>query len=346
MVTLVTRFFTGVEEVLDLLNSTGLSHEQASSLLERLVNQVDRVVLGKRREIELILIAMLQGGHVLLEDIPGVGKTTLVRAIAASMGGSLGRIQFTSDLMPSDVTGVSVYRPHKGEFEFRAGPILSNIVLADEINRAAPRTQSALLEAMEERRVTVDGVTYPLPKPFLLLATQNPLQFEGTYRLPEAQMDRFLMRITLGYPGSEYEMDMLGRHQSGSLVEALKPVLLAEEMAGMQRQVRGVMVEESIKRYLVTIAEASRRHKRISLGISPRGTLAWMGAAQAYAYFHGRMFVIPDDVKSVAAAVLSHRVTLTPESRLSGTTGEELIREILQHTPVPVSRGSVRRASS
>lgn len=328
-----------------MLNYSIMPHDQASSLLERLVDRVDRVVIGKRREIELILVAMLQGGHVLLEDIPGVGKTTLVRAIAASLGSSFGRVQFTSDVMPSDVTGVSVYRPHTGEFEFRPGPILSNIVLADEINRAAPRTQSALLEAMEERRVTVDGVTYPLPKPFLLLATQNPLQFEGTYRLPEAQLDRFLMRVSLGYPGTEHEVDMLCRHQEGSPLDTLKPVLLVEEMAAMQRQVRMVLVDESIKRYLVAVAEVSRRHHKVELGISPRGTLAWMGAAQAYAYYQGRMYVVPDDVKSVAPVVLSHRIVLSPESRLSRVTGEELVYECLGQVAVPMS-GSVKKASS
>lgn len=332
-------------EVMNLLNSFALSHDQTTDLLERLVNRVDQVVIGKRHEIELIIIAMLQGGHVLLEDIPGVGKTTLVRAIAASLGSSFGRIQFTSDVMPSDVTGVAVYHPHSGDFEFRPGPVLSNIVLADEINRAAPRTQSALLEAMEERRVTVDGVTYNLPKPFLLLATQNPLQFEGTYRLPEAQMDRFLMRISLGYPKPEQEVDMLGRHQTGSLVEEMKPVLLAEEMAGMQRMVRTVLVDESIKRYLVSVADLSRRHPKTSLGISPRGTLAWMGAAQAHAYYQGRMYVIPDDVKAVAAAVLAHRVVLSPEGKLGGLRGEELVHEWLGKTPVPMSPGTARASS-
>ncbi|MBP2001726.1 MoxR-like ATPase [Paenibacillus shirakamiensis] len=321
-----------------LLNSSyKISHEQAVQLLKRLVRQVDQVVMGKRLEIEMVLIAMLQGGHVLLEDIPGVGKTTLVRTIAAALGCSFGRIQFTSDLMPSDITGVSVYHPLRGEFEFRPGPILSHLVLADEMNRAAPRTQSALLEAMEEKRVTVDGVSYELPKPFLLLATQNPLQFEGTYKLPEAQLDRFLMRLSLGYPALDEEVLMLEHHQEGSPLEGMKPILLAEEMVVIQHEVRRVIVDEKLKRYMVSLADASRRHSKTLLGISPRGTLAWMGAAQAAAYYQGRMYVIPDDIKKVANYVLPHRILLSVEARIAGIDPEELVREWLRTTPVPMS---------
>lgn len=313
-----------------------MNHDQACDLLERLVNRVDSVIVGKRKEIELAVVAMLYGGHILLEDVPGVGKTLLVRTLAACLGGTFGRIQFTSDLMPSDVTGVTVYHNHNGQFQFRPGPIISNIVLADEINRAAPRTQSALLEAMEERKVTVDGETHTLPKPFLLLATQNPLEYEGTYRLPEAQLDRFLMRITLGYPGPEQEVEMLGRLQESRPVEDLRPVLLPEEMVQMQRQVRTVFVDEVIKKYLVEVAQVSRHHPQTLLGISPRGTLAWMGASQAMAYIKGRMYVIPDDVKAVAEAVLSHRIVPRTEARMSGASGDKVVADLLNQTSVPM----------
>ncbi|WP_019635151.1 AAA family ATPase [Paenibacillus fonticola] len=306
-----------------------MMHESSVDLLGKLVNRVDSVITGKREEIELAVVCLLYGGHLLLEDVPGVGKTLLVRTLAACLGGTFGRIQFTSDLMPSDVTGVSVYRPQTGQFEFRPGPVMAHIVLADEINRAAPRTQSALLEAMEEHKVTVDGTTYPLPAPFLLLATQNPLEYEGTYRLPEAQLDRFLMRITLGYPEPEQEIEMLNRMQERKFTEEIRPLLLLEEVAQMQRQVRKVLVDDRIKQYLVAVAAASRRHPRIALGISPRGTLAWMGASQAMAYYKGRTYVIPDDVKGVAAPVLSHRLALTAEARLSGLQGENIVTELL-----------------
>ncbi|MEF2966102.1 MoxR family ATPase [Paenibacillus sp. M1] len=308
--------------------------EQAREILERLVGRVERVIVGKREEIELAVIAMLYGGHILLEDVPGVGKTLLVRTLAACMGGSFGRIQFTSDLLPADVTGVNVYQPHTGQFEFRPGPVHANIVLADEINRAAPRTQSALLEAMEERKVTIDGITRALPQPFMLLATQNPLEYEGTYRLPEAQLDRFLMRLTLGYPQPEDEMEMLRRMQEPPV--EVKPVLLPEEIGLMQRQVRTVLVDEAIKKYLVAVANASRHHHPLLLGISPRGTMAWMGAAQAMAYYKGRTYVIPDDVKAVAGAVLAHRIVLKPEAVLSGVSGEQAVAELLKRADVPM----------
>ncbi|MDU7472809.1 MAG: MoxR family ATPase [Paenibacillus macerans] len=313
-----------------------MNQEQAHDLLQRLVSRVDRVIVGKKREIELAVVAMLYGGHILLEDVPGVGKTMLVRTLAACLGGSFGRIQFTSDLMPSDVTGVTVYHAQSGQFEFRPGPVFSHIVLADEINRAAPRTQSALLEAMEERKVTVDGVTRALPKPFLLLATQNPLEYEGTYRLPEAQLDRFLMRLALGYPNPEQELEMLGRLQEQHPLAELKPVLLPDEIAAMQRQVRSVLVDDVVKRYMVSLADASRRHPQVSLGISPRGTLAWMGASQAMAYFKGRSFVTPDDVKAVAEAVLVHRIVLKTEAKIAGISGERVLRELLAKVDVPI----------
>ncbi|WP_410770802.1 AAA family ATPase [Fontibacillus sp. BL9] len=309
-------------------------HEQAREILERLVGRVETVVVGKREEIELAVVSVLYGGHILLEDVPGVGKTLLVRTLAACMGGSFGRIQFTSDLLPTDVTGVTVYQPQTGQFEFRPGPVHANFVLADEINRAAPRTQSALLEAMEERKVTVDGITRALPQPFLLLATQNPLEYEGTYRLPEAQLDRFLMRLSLGYPQPEQEVEMLGRMQEP--VAEIKPVLLPDEIKHMQHKVRSVLVDERIKQYLVSVAHASRRHPQLSLGISPRGTLAWMGASQAMAYYRGRTYVIPDDVKAVAVAVLAHRIVLKTEAALSGVREAQAVAELLNRAEVPM----------
>lgn len=308
--------------------------DQARELLELLVQRVEGTVVGKRKEIELAVIAMLYGGHILLEDVPGVGKTLLVRTLAACVGGTFGRIQFTSDLQPADVTGVTVYQPQTGSLEFRPGPIHAHIVLADEINRAAPRTQSALLEAMEERKVTVDGVTRKLPQPFLLLATQNPLEYEGTYRLPEAQLDRFLMRISLGYPEPEQEIEMLGREQRLGLQP--KPVILPEEITLMQRQVRLVLVDEVIKKYLVSVATASRQHPQLALGISPRGTLSWMGAAQAMAYYRGRSYVIPDDVKEVAIAVLAHRIVLKRDAGFAGMTSTQMVGELLKQVNVPL----------
>ncbi|OAB29925.1 AAA family ATPase [Paenibacillus macquariensis] len=321
-----------------------MNHKEfAPDLIDRMISRVSTVMIGKESEIRLVLMSMLSGGHVLLEDVPGVGKTMLVRTIAACMGGSFGRIQFTYDLMPSDITGISVYHPHTGHFEFRPGPILSNVVLADEINRASPRTQSALLEAMEERKVTVDGSTYLLPRPFLLLATQNPLQFEGTYRLPEAQLDRFLIRLSLGYPSPEQEINLLSRMQSNHPLDQVRPVIMAEEMEAMQRDVKNVFVDDSIKHLIVSVADESRRHPRIQLGISPRGSLSWMVASQAAAYMNGRMYVTPDDIKDTAVAVLSHRIVIHARSLMEGISGEELVVELMSRISVPPYRS--RRGS-
>ncbi|OMC65307.1 magnesium chelatase [Paenibacillus sp. FSL H7-0326] len=316
------------------------SSDYAAGLLERLVQRVETVMVGKTQEIRLILIAMLSGGHILLEDVPGTGKTKLIKTIASCLGASFGRIQFTSDVMPSDVTGTSVFKPITGDFEYRSGPIMANIVLGDEINRAAPRTQSALLEAMEERSVTVDGSTYALPKPFLLMATQNPLQFEGTFRLPEAQLDRFMMRLSLGYPTVHEEVEMMNRQ--GSYGDAfIRPVMLAEELVKMQREASAVFVDPVIKEYIAGFAANSRIHPELVLGISPRGSIAWMCAAQAAAYMNGRMYVIPDDVKEVAIPVLSHRIRSRAD--LSHPyNSESVIRSLLQEMPVPVQPARAR----
>ncbi|SMF90619.1 MoxR-like ATPase [Paenibacillus uliginis N3/975] len=312
--------------------------EWAPELLERVIKRVGGVIVGHEEQIRLTFIAMLAGGHVLLEDVPGVGKTMLVRSVAACLGCDFGRIQFTYDLMPGDITGISVYYPHIGEFEFRPGPVLSNIVLADEINRASPRAQSALLEAMEEGKVTVDGRSYPLPSPFFLLATQNPYEFEGTSRLPEAQMDRFLMRLSLGYPGIENEMLMLERGYNRSPIESVKPIMAGSEMVSMQRMAARVFVDESIKKYLVAVADASRRQKGVRLGISPRGTLAWMRASQAAAFMEGRMYVIPDDCLRVAGPVLAHRIHLTHDARATGLGQLETIETLIKLFELPRQR--------
>ncbi|WP_422659738.1 AAA family ATPase [Paenibacillus sp. EC2-1] len=312
--------------------------EWAPELLNRVMNRVGSVIVGHDEQIRLTFIAMLAGGHVLLEDVPGVGKTMLVRTVAACLGCDFGRIQFTYDLMPGDITGTSVYYPHMGEFEFRPGPVLSNIVLADEINRASPRAQSALLEAMEEGKVTVDGQSYPLPAPFFLLATQNPYEFEGTNRLPEAQMDRFLMRLSLGYPGIDNEMLMLERGQSKDVLESVKPLMLGSELVSMQRTATRVYVDESIKKYLVAVADASRRQQGVRLGISPRGTLAWMRASQAAAFLEGRMYVIPDDCLRVAEHVLSHRIQLAYDARSAGVGQKEIIQTLLKLFELPRQR--------
>lgn len=316
------------------------SSEYAAELLERVTERVESVIVGKRREVRFILIAMLSGGHVLLEDVPGTGKTKLIRTLASCLSASFGRIQFTSDVLPSDVTGTSVYKPISGEFEYRPGPVMANIVLGDEINRASPRTQSALLEAMEEKSVTVDGTTYALPRPFLLMATQNPLQFEGTYRLPEAQLDRFLIKLSLGYPGIEEEVEIMNRQESGSR-SLVKPVMLAEELVKMQREVSGVFVDPVIKKYIAEFAAASRKHKDLLLGISPRGSLAWMIASQAAAYLNGRTYVIPDDLKEVALPVLTHRIR-TRYEMVQSSDAERIIADLLQHISIPVQSSRMR----
>lgn len=304
---------------------------------ETAINNVERVIVGKRPIVELVLIALLCEGHVLIEDAPGTGKTMLARAIALTTGLDFKRVQCTPDLLPNDVTGVSVFNQKTREFEFRQGPAFSNILLADEINRATPRTQSALLEAMGEGQITVDGVTYPLPRPFWVLATQNPIEFEGTFPLPEAQLDRFLMRLSLGYPDLTDEDAMMQRQQMAHPIDTLKQAVDGSRLPELQRQVRKVHVVENVRRYILDVIHATRMHTSLALGASPRGSLALFHAGQAYAALSGRDFVIPDDVKHVAAVCLAHRMTVNPESALGGETTESVIRELLKETPVPMS---------
>ena len=306
--------------------------------LGKVISNVEKVIIGKRKETVLSLTALLAGGHVLLEDVPGVGKTMLVKSLAKSINATFKRIQFTPDLLPSDVLGVSVYNPKAMEFEFRPGPIMGNIILADEINRTSPKTQSALLEGMEEGNVTVDGYTYQLPKPFFVMATQNPIEYEGTYPLPEAQLDRFLLKMKMGYPNPEEEIDVLTRYANEETIDWLEPVITMEEILNAQREVKQVFVDETIKEYIVNIVLKTRNHPQIYLGVSPRGSIALMKAAQAYAYLNGRDFVLPDDVQFLAPHIFSHRMILRSEAKYEGISPDEIIFSVLSSVQVPIKR--------
>jgi len=312
-----------------------------TAVLRALQDNVERVVVGKHGEVESALIALACEGHVLIEDVPGVGKTVLAKALARSIGCSFKRLQFTPDLLPSDVTGVSIFNQKSGEFEFRPGPVIAQIVLADEINRATPKTQASLLEAMEERQVTVDGVTYLMPRPFMVMATQNPIEYEGTFPLPEAQLDRFLMRIRLGYPARGDEVEILDRQQRSHPLEQLAQVASVDELLAVQAQVREVEVAPALRGYIVDIVSATRDHPDVYLGASPRGSLGLFRAAQARALLAGRGYVLPDDVKALAEPVLAHRLIINPASRLKNVEAGTVIREILDSLPVPGSRVSV-----
>lgn len=309
--------------------------------IPEIINNVSKVIIGKKEVTEKILVALLSSGHVLIEDVPGVGKTTLVNAIAKSIGCSFKRIQFTPDLVPSDITGLTVYNMKSGEFEFRQGPIASNMILADEINRSSPKTQSSLLEAMQERQITVDGNTYQLPRPFMVLATQNPIEYEGTFPLPEAQLDRFTLRITMGYPNFIEEKRILATYKEEEPLGKLQAVVTGQEIEAMQQEVEKVFVDESIQDYIIQITQLTRNHKDIYLGCSPRATLALFNAARALAYIRGREYVIPDDVKELASATLTHRLILKSEAKIQGKDENSVMSEIIKSIRVPVVKLNV-----
>jgi MoxR-like ATPase len=305
-------------------------------LLKAIIDSVESVIVGKRQAVEMAVVALLCEGHVLVEDVPGIGKTTLCKAIARSIGCSFRRIQLTPDVLPSDVTGLYFFNQRSADFEFRPGPVFANLVLADEINRATPRTQSALLECMEERQVTVDGETRPLPRPFLVIATQNPVELEGTFPLPEAQLDRFLLKIEMGYPTEAEESEMVTRFEETNPLDELQPVASAAQLLELQRKTRTIHVDQSIRDYIVQVTRATRSHSAVQLGGSPRATLALYRASQARALLDGRSYALPDDVKFMASPVLSHRLILDPQARLRGKKPSAVIDEVLRSTAVPV----------
>ncbi|WP_144461269.1 AAA family ATPase [Siminovitchia fortis] len=306
--------------------------------IKKIIQNIEKVMVGKNEVSRLCLVAFLAEGHVLLEDVPGVGKTMMVKALSRSVNAEFKRIQFTPDLLPSDVVGVSIYNPKEMEFTFRPGPIMGNIILADEINRTSPKTQSALLEAMEEHSVTIDGVTLDMEKPFFVMATQNPIEYEGTYPLPEAQLDRFLLKLEMGYPSENEEVEMLTRSQKTSPIDELQPVISLDDLRSLQDHVKDVFVEEAIKQYIVELANKTRLHPHVQLGVSPRASIALLKASQALAFISGRDFVLPDDVQYLAPFVFCHRLILKSEAKYNGITAGEIMENLLSSVHVPVKR--------
>jgi MoxR-like ATPase len=324
------------------INSSPQEFDNYHPKMLDVLRNVNEVMVGKSEIIELAMVAIVAGGHILLEDVPGVGKTVLVRSLARSMGCEFKRIQFTPDLLPSDVTGISIYNQKEMNFEFREGPIFGNIILADEINRTSPKTQSALLEAMEEGNLTVDGETRKLPQPFIVMATQNPIEYEGTFPLPEAQLDRFLLKLKMGYPSAEDEIEVLTRAQESHPINLIESVLSLEDLIQCQNESRKTHLVPSLREYIVELTGGTRNHKSVYLGASPRGSLALLRASQALAFIRGRDYVIPDDIKYLAPYTLGHRIILKSESRFSGSTIQTVIEEVLQKTPLPAFREPVR----
>ncbi|MCK5162749.1 MAG: MoxR family ATPase [Desulfobacula sp.] len=306
------------------------------SICFKIMDNISRVIVGKREAVKLMLVALLADGHALLEDVPGVGKTLLARSLAASIGGSYKRIQFTPDLLPSDITGFNIYLQNEGRFKFQQGPVMANILLADEINRTVPRTQSSLLESMEERQVTVDGETFLLPVPFFVIATQNPVELEGTFPLPEAQLDRFLLKIDIGYPDEKEEMEILKRFQLFDPFSSLKSVATPEQIFTLQQERKKIIVSKPVRKYITNIVQATRSHKMIKFGASPRGSMALMRSAQALAALDGRDFTLPDDVKALVQSVLAHRLILNENERLRGEKPDQILTDILNQAPIPV----------
>jgi MoxR-like ATPase len=310
----------------------------AENSMQKLKENIEKVILGKADVIRFVLAALLADGHVLIEDVPGLGKTYLARSLALSLSGDLHRIQFTPDLLPSDVTGVSIYNQKTQVFEFQKGPVFTHILLADELNRATPRTQSALLECMEERQVTFDAVTYPLPTPFLVLATQNPIEHQGVYNLPEAQLDRFLIQITIGYPKHFVEMEILEAQKKKHPIHSLEPVMTVEDILHLQEQVKNIYVDESVRDYIVTIVEQTRSHKSLVLGGSPRASLALYRMAQAMAFLDESEYVLPDAIKNLVKPVLRHRLIIKPQARVGGVSADQILDDVIRETPVPTKK--------
>jgi MoxR-like ATPase len=320
-----------------------LTHAEVGQRSGEILGEIERAVIGKRDVLELVLLGLLADGHVLIDDYPGLAKTLMARSVAGVTGLGFGRVQFTPDLLPSDITGSSIYDQRTGEFEFRPGPVFTNVLLADEVNRAPAKTQAALLEAMQERQVTIEGVTHPLPRPFIVLATQNPIEFEGTYPLPEAQLDRFLMRISVGYPSSDDEWRILERRIERRADDVgLTAVVQPADLEGMKEAIEQVHVSESVGRYIVALVDATRSAPRVQVGASPRGSLALMKVTRARASLAGRDFVTPEDVKAVAIPALAHRLTLRPEAWVAGIGGDRVVREVLDQVPTPPSEPESR----